>query len=170
MTPKLRTLIAMAFAVAGIALALISKVQASSASDKAELTALMQRLLAAYSHKDVSAIMAFYSDDQDAIFFEDTVPFQMNKAQLSNLLETGYKSISVFQAHAESCDFRVSGGLAAGHCVVRNAWTDKNGEYTQTSRLTDVFRKEGGKWLIWNEHFSVPFDPSTGKAVLNAGP
>jgi hypothetical protein len=74
MTPKLRTLIAMAFAVAGIALALISKVQASSASDKAELTALMQRLLAAYSHKDVSAIMAFYSDDQDAIFFEDTVP------------------------------------------------------------------------------------------------
>jgi hypothetical protein len=41
MTPKLRALIAMAFAVAGIALALITEVQASSASDKAELIALM---------------------------------------------------------------------------------------------------------------------------------
>jgi ketosteroid isomerase-like protein len=47
----------------------------------------MQRLLGAYSHKDVSAIMAFYSDDPDAIFFEDTIPFQFDKTALRSSLE-----------------------------------------------------------------------------------
>jgi ketosteroid isomerase-like protein len=55
-------------------------------------------------------------------------------------------------------------------CVAHNTWTDKNGRHAQTSRDTEVFRKEGGKWLIWNEHASVPYDPNTGKAVLNAKP
>jgi uncharacterized protein (TIGR02246 family) len=167
---KFRSLILSVFALIGIALILVSEVQASSVSDKAELTALMQRLLAAYNDKDVNAAMAFYSDDPDAIFFEDTTPFQFNKTALKSATEIFYKSISAFHGSMESVDVQASGDLAAVHCILQNTWTDKNGEHAQVSRLTEVFRKESGEWLIWNEHLSVPFDPATGKAVLNAKP
>ena len=114
--------------------------------------------------------MAFYSDDPDAIFFEDTIPFQVNKAALRNGLEIFYKSISDFHARVESLDVQTSGDLAVVHCAIHNTWNDKHGTHMQTSRDTDVFRKEDGKWLIWHEHFSVPFDPATRKAVLSAKP
>jgi len=166
--PKSRAFIAMAFAVAGIALALTSGAKASSAGDKAEIASRFQSLIAAYSHGDVNAVMAFYSDDPDAIFFEDTIPFQVNKAALTKGLEIFYKSISDFHARVESLDVQTSGDLAVVHCAIHNTWNDKNGMHMQTSRDTDVFRKENGKWLIWHEHFSVPFDPTTGKAVLDA--
>jgi hypothetical protein len=47
MIPKVRALIVIIFAFAGIALILASDCQASSASNKAELVALMQRLASA---------------------------------------------------------------------------------------------------------------------------
>ena len=34
-----------------------------------------------------------------------------------------------------------------------------------TVRVTDVYRKIDGKWLIVQEHVSVPIDFSTGKPV-----
>ena len=34
-----------------------------------------------------------------------------------------------------------------------------------TVRLTDVYRKVDGKWLIVQEHVSVPIDFSSGKPV-----
>jgi ketosteroid isomerase-like protein len=148
MITKVRALIVIAFAVAGIGLAFTSNSQASSAGDKAEIVALFQRLAAAYSQGDINAVMAFYSDDPDAIFFEDTIPFELNKAELRNSLEIVYKSISDSHARVESLDVQISGDLAIAHCVIHNSWNDKHRTYLQISRLTEVFRKEGGKWLI----------------------
>ena len=36
----------------------------------------------AFNKKDVTAVMACYSDDPDAILFDETFPFQFNKAEL----------------------------------------------------------------------------------------
>jgi ketosteroid isomerase-like protein len=70
----------------------------------------------------------------------------------------------------ESVDDAVSGDLGVVYSFILSTWTDKNGTHSQTSRYTQVDRKEGGKWFIWREHFSVPFDLATRKAVLNAKP
>lgn len=64
----------------------------------------------------------------------------------------------------------VSGDVAVVHYIVPVTWTDTNGTHSQTSRYTGVDRKQRGKWLVWHDHFSVPFDPATGKAVLDAKP
>ena len=37
-------------------------------------------------------------------------------------------------------------------------------------RQVDCYHRVGGKWLIVYQQLSAPFDPVTGKAVLNAGP
>ncbi|HKF29883.1 MAG TPA: nuclear transport factor 2 family protein [Candidatus Binataceae bacterium] len=81
-----------------------------------------------------------------------------------------FKSISDYRARMESVDVLVSGDVAVVHYIVPVTWTDPNGTHSQTSRYTGVNRKEGGKWLVWHDHFSVPFDPATGKAVLDAKP
>ena len=114
--------------------------------------------------------MACYSDDPDAIFFEDTIPFQLNKAAVTKGNEAFYKTASNFHAHMQDAIVQVNGDLAAAHYIIVNSWTDKSGAHTQTSRYTQIDKKEGGKWRIRHEHFSVPFAPATGKAVLDAKP
>jgi ketosteroid isomerase-like protein len=165
---KLRARLLILLAVGGIAFAPTAYSQ--SDGDKAAVMALNQRLLAAFNHHDAAAIMDCYSNDPDAIFFEDTIPFQFNKAALAKVTEDFFKSPTDFQAKMNSYDSVVSGNLAAVHYIIRSSWADKNGKHLQTSRYTQIDRKDGGKWLVWHEHFSLPFDPATGKAVFNASP
>jgi hypothetical protein len=47
----------------------VSRALASGDDDKAAIVTLESRLVAAYSKKDVNAVMAFYVDDKDAVFF-----------------------------------------------------------------------------------------------------
>jgi uncharacterized protein (TIGR02246 family) len=153
----------------GIAIVLLSYSRASSDTDRAEIMALNQRLITAYNKKDISAAMACYSDDSNAIFFEDTIPLQLDKAGLRKGNEIFYQSVSAFHVRMESVEVLISGNLAVVRYIAPATWTDKNGgTHSQTSRYTQVDRKEGGEWLIWHEHLSVPFDPATGKAALNA--
>jgi uncharacterized protein (TIGR02246 family) len=166
MVAKPRALVLIALVV-GIGFAYA---QTSADSDKAAVIELNKRIMAAYNSEDARAIAAFYSDDPDAIFFEDTIPFQLSKAQLTKLNEDAFKLVSNFHAKMEAIDVLTSGDLATMHCIIHNTWTDKNGTHTQTSRYTQVDKKEGGKWLVLHEHFSVPYDPATGKAVLNSNP
>jgi uncharacterized protein (TIGR02246 family) len=170
MTTRVRALIFVALAIVGIAVVAITHAPASGESDKAEVMALNQRLITAYNSRDTSVIMALYSDDPKAIFFEDTIPFQLNKAALAKSNEMVFESISDYRARIESVDVLISGDLAVVHYVVPVTWTDKNGTHSQTSRYTGVDRHESGKWLVWHDHFSVSFDPATGKAVLDARP
>jgi ketosteroid isomerase-like protein len=49
--------------------------------------------------------------------------------------------------------------------------TDKDSKRIKFGfRVTDVYRKIGGKWLIIHEHVSVPVDPATAKANLLSQP
>jgi ketosteroid isomerase-like protein len=77
---------------------------------------------------------------------------------------------SRFHANIEALAVEVSGNLAATHGTIPATWTDKNGTHRQRSRHTQILKKVSGKWLIWHEHFSIPFDPATGMAVPDAKP
>lgn len=80
----------------------IPKAEASQAADKAEVMAAFQNVMAAYNRGDATAIAAFYADD--GTFFDDTIPFQLNKTMLRKSLEEFYKSTSGFHGSAESVD------------------------------------------------------------------
>jgi uncharacterized protein (TIGR02246 family) len=170
MTAKVRPLILVALAIIGIAIVRIAEAQTSGDSDKAEVTALNQRLSDAFNKRDLTAVMALYSDDPDAIFFDEAIPFRFNKVELTKANAMFFQSVTDYKFGMESFDVLVGGDLAVVHCIVHNTWTDKSGTHLQTSRYTQVDRKEGGKWLIWHDHASVPYDPASGKAVFNAKP
>jgi PhnB protein len=170
MAMGLRTLIPLSLTLIILAVVPVSNARASSDSDKAEIAAMNQQIIEGFNKRDPSAIMAFYSDDPDAVFFEDTIPLQMNKAALSQANGV-LKSLPDFHARMEDMKMVTSGDLAVMRCIITGKWIDSKGiMHLQISRYTQIDRKEGGKWLVWHEHFSVPFDPATGKAVMNAKP
>jgi ketosteroid isomerase-like protein len=171
---KAKLVIATSVAVAVVAMAwmVVGSVSASADSDKAEIVALNQRQLDAFNKKDLDAVMAFYVDDKDAVFYEDTIPFQIVGASALRKYDQEFFE-SASQIHwpsIEAISVVVSGDLAAAHYTLPLTWTDRSGTHSVRSRFTQVLKKVNGKWLIWHEHLSVPYDPATGKAVLEAKP
>jgi ketosteroid isomerase-like protein len=65
----------------------------------------------------------------------------------------------------------VDGSTAYSHYISAGMMTAKDGTTSElTVRITDVYRKIGGKWLIVLEHVSVPVDLATGKPDLLSKP
>jgi uncharacterized protein (TIGR02246 family) len=143
---------------------------ASTASEKAEIVALNQKLITALDQKELDASMAYFSDAPDALFYENDVFEVKGRAALRKYLMTIFSSASHIQQELGPITVAVSGDLAAAHYTLNIKWTDKNGDHSARSRYTQVLKKANGRWLIWHEHLSVPFDPATGKAILEAKP
>jgi len=63
------------------------------------------------------------------------------------------------------------GRLGFSHSIIHFAGTNKEGKKVNlTLRITDGYRKVMGKWLINEEHTSVPVDFDTGKADFTSKP
>jgi len=75
----------------------------------------------------------------------------------------------VFELHDLAIE--AADGLAFGHYLLRCGGVGENGkEDTGFVRVTFCCRKTSGRWKIVHEHFSVPFDPASGKALLRLEP
>ena len=62
------------------------------------------------------------------------------------------------------------GNLGYSRMIEHVTGKQKNGQpMDMLVRVTDVYRKNKGKWLIIHEHVSVPVDLDSGKAVMQAG-
>ncbi|WP_157770709.1 YybH family protein [Pyrinomonas methylaliphatogenes] len=73
----------------------------------------------------------------------------------------------------EISDLKVTTGedVAFSHSIQHFAGKLKNGSPLDvTVRVTDGYRRVGGKWLIAHEHVSVPVDLETGKGDLSSKP
>ena len=63
------------------------------------------------------------------------------------------------------------GKLGFSHSIIHFVGTNKDGKKVDlTLRITDGYRKVKGKWLINEEHTSVPVDFDTGKADFTSKP
>jgi ketosteroid isomerase-like protein len=61
--------------------------------------------------------------------------------------------------------------MGFSHSIQRVTGTDTKGNPVDlTVRVTDVYRKIKGNWLIVHEHVSVPVDLDTGKPDLSSKP
>jgi uncharacterized protein (TIGR02246 family) len=120
---------------------------------------------------DLEGIMAAYAPD---ILSFDAI------AQLQ------FKGVAAYRKHWEMCVEMCSGpmtfeihdlGIEAGddvafaHYLLRCGGTGPDGkEQTGWMRVTVCCHNRSGRWLIAHEHFSVPFDMESGKALLGLEP
>jgi uncharacterized protein (TIGR02246 family) len=140
-------------------------------SDKAQIAALEKRFAAAVNAKDVGKVMALYA--KSGLYVYDVVPprayvgWAAYKKDWEGLFKDAYPGPITFSM--ADLSITASGDMAYSHSVqtieAPGAATPK-----MTVRVTDVYRKTGGKWLIVHEHVSVPVDPATGKGDLESKP
>jgi len=171
MTLKRSIVLTTAVLVVGASLSLA--VRSASADDKADIQALEKRIEDGLKARDAKAIMANYLPGNDLIVFDVIPPRQYKGWDAYKKDFEGFLAGCADTPTVEFTDVTIetAGKIAWGHSIQRIACTDpKGGKMDLTSRVTDVYRKVKGKWLIVHEHVSVPVDLATGKADLSSKP
>ena len=138
---------------------------------EAEIRARIEEWAEATRAKDVDRIMASYAPG--------TLSFDCH-SQLQ------LKGAAALRQHLEACmpcmrgpmsfelhDLSVAahGDVGFCHYLARDGATGPAGEqHTGWLRVTVCLRNVNGAWLIVHDHCSVPFDPQSGKAMLDVAP
>lgn len=167
---KLRT-----FLVTGILFSLAvtagSPLLTAQSSDEAAIKALYDKFNDAFQKKDANAVMAGYSPD---VFV-----FDVGTPREYPTWDAYKKDFEVFfkmfpgpiNSTISEVHITVVGSVAYSHVIDDANLTAADGSKTRlVVRVTDVLRKSKGKWLIVQEHVSVPVDFTTGKPDLLSTP
>ena len=156
-----------------VALSMMSFGAPARADDRAEIRALEERFVAAMKAKDLDAIMKVYAPGQTLFVFDVIPPRQYVRAAAyrkdwQTFLDSFEGPITV---ELTDLDVAADRNLAFSHSIQRVAGTDKQGKKLDlTVRVTDVYKKARGRWLIIHEHVSVPVDLDSDKPDLNSKP
>jgi ketosteroid isomerase-like protein len=144
----------------------------SERDDEAAIRRLEQGFAEAVKARDIDKMMAGYERGQKLVFF-DVVPrkehvgWEAYRKDWQGFLSSFNGPISF---EIKGLEINVVGDIAYGYNFPHVAGQKKNGSHVDYSvRVTDVYRKMDGKWLIVQEHVSVPVDLKTGKADLESG-
>ncbi|MBV8373281.1 MAG: nuclear transport factor 2 family protein [Candidatus Eremiobacteraeota bacterium] len=159
------------FALAAIAL-LATNLSLSARADtssgaRAEVAALYDRFAEAFRNKDLNGVMSLYVHN-DSLFAFDVSPPREYVGW--NAYRDDWKSLfASFRGpiHFAIVDLAIvaSGDVAYTHSLQRVSGTSPDGKLQHlVVRVTDVLRKFDGKWLIVQEHASVPVDADSGVA------
>jgi ketosteroid isomerase-like protein len=147
-------------------------IQAAS-SDESSIRALESSLAAGAMAKDVNAIMKVYVPDESLVVFDVVPPRQYVGAKAYAKDWTDFLAMFKGPLKFEVSDLSVTvdGRMGFGHSMQRITGTNTKGQPVDlTVRVTDVYRKIKGNWLIVHEHVSVPVDLDTGKPDLMSKP
>jgi len=140
-------------------------------ADKAAITDSVHRLAAAVDAKDINGIMAYYVPDSSLFVYDFIPPRQYVGADVYRKDWQGFLAVYSGPTHTSVDDWTVDTDhdLAYAHGTVHIKGTDKDGKsFDQTLRVTDVYKKFDGKWLVVHEHVSEPVDPVTNQADPNS--
>lgn len=140
-------------------------------SDEAELRELHEAWFAASARRDIKASMAPIA--RDVVSYEHSGPLYFAGIEaVRAVCQQGFDdAIGDLQWSVPDLKVVADGDLAVAwglnHMLAR-----QNGATTMDmwSRGTRIFRRIDGRWQMVHQHVSFPFDPATGKAVLDATP
>lgn len=144
-------------------LAVPARGPAAPADDLSQLRTLEQTFAAAMNDKDVDAVMAAYAPGDSLFVFDVVGPpgvhfgWDAYRDAFTKMFAAidGPLRLTMSDLHVE-----VSGDIGYGRSLQRVAGVQAKGRkpFDYTVRVTDVYRKIGGKWLIVQEHLSLPID------------
>ncbi len=135
--------------------------------DEAAIRALEDNFAAALNAGDIDAMMKNYVQDDSLVVFDVVPPRQHTGPAEYRKAWSGYFAHFKGTPKFTITDLviTVDGNVGFGHSIQRSVGTDTQGRpVDRTVRVSDGYRKVGGKWLIAFEHISVPVDLATGKA------
>ena len=145
---------------------------ATSVDDLSQLRMLEKQFETAFNNKDVDAMMAVYAPG-DSLFVFDVVGPPGAELGSDAYRDAWTHFFAMFDGpvHYRINDLEVtaSGDLAYSRSLQHVSGTRKDGKpYDITARVTDVYRKIEGKWLIVQEHASLAIDRKTFTPILQS--
>lgn len=135
-----------------------------------EVRTLLDDYFNAIRASDLEAITAHYAPD--------VVAFDA-------IAELEFSGLAAYRAHWKACldmcehmvfeprepTIRVGDDLALAHCLIHCGGTGPDGTVqTGWMRSTIAARKKDGQWRIVHEHYSMPFDPVSGRILGELAP
>lgn len=145
-------------------------VATTEASAEQEIRTALDSFLKTVSSKDVGAIMAFYAPDVVAYDAIAALQFKGAKAYGDHWRQC-LSMCSELSLEASDIHVATSGDLATMHYLHRCAGVDDKGEEQACwMRATVIWRRQDGGWKIIHDHYSAPFDPESGQALMELSP
>ncbi len=138
----------------------------AASNDIAQIRALEDKLAAAVEARNVDAIMNTYVSDETLFVFDVIPPRQYvgAKAFRKDWDDFLGGTKGPLKYIITDVDATADGNIAYGHSIQRILATGTKGDPIDlTTRVTDVYRKIKGNWVIVQEHISIPVDLDTGK-------
>ncbi len=139
--------------------------------DEAQIRGLIDDWVEAARAKDTDAIFSHYAPDIVAFDGIGELQFKGRDAYRKhwNACMSMCTGPMIFEVHDLVIEAREN--LAFGHFLSRCGELGAEGEERAGwFRVTVCWRKTNGRWKVAHEHFSAPFDPQTGKALLDLRP
>jgi ketosteroid isomerase-like protein len=146
---------------------------ATAGTDKAAIEALEKSFEAAFRARDVDAIMKVYQPGPHLFVFDVSPPRQ--HLGWEDYRKDWQELLAAFPGPVkfEISDLEITtvGPVAYSHSIQGAQFTKKDGsKFDLVVRVTDVYRKIHGNWLIVQEHVSVPVDLATGRPDTRSKP
>jgi len=161
----MRTLTALCLATLAATNAVAADRPAANA-DKAAIQALEDTYNEGFNSKDVDKVMSVYVPGKQLFVFDVVPPreyrgWEAYKKDFEGLFSAYPGPIKNTLSEQT---IHVVGSLAYGHNIQTGEFTGKDGKKVNfVVRTTDIYRKMNDKWLIVEEHNSVPVDLDTMK-------
>lgn len=151
-------------------------VRGAAANDdgQTQIRALEAAFAKAYSNKDVTSLMAVYAPGR-SLFVFDVVGPPGEYSSWDQYRDAWTHFFAMFQGSLQFAisDLSVvtSGNVGFSRSLQHVLGTRADGKaYDITVRVTDVYEKFGDKWLIVQEHVSLPINRKTFAPMLNSAP
>jgi uncharacterized protein (TIGR02246 family) len=127
----------------------------NATSDRAQLEALFQRLVAAHAARDADAIVGAYAPD--AVIYDLSPPLGRRGINRDTIAAWLAGWDGPIQIDARDVDLTVSGDMAFSSALNRMRGRQNGEDQDIWFRTTMCLRKMNGRWQIVHDHSSVPF-------------
>jgi ketosteroid isomerase-like protein len=141
-----------------------------TAIEEAQVRQVLDDFAKAMSAKDIERVMAHYHPD--VVAFDIVPPLQYVGAEAYRKnWEEGFAMSQSIRVETRDLSITASGDAAFCHSLTRLSGTMTNGkEYDFWMRRTVCCRNFEGELKITHEHFSVPFEMESNRALFDLKP
>ena len=164
--------VSLAGVLIGVALAIALPGRSPAAgNDRAQIMMLYTNFAVAFERKDLDGVMASYVRDNSLFVFDASPPREFDGWASYRADYKGFFDLckGPLREKISEVGVTVYGDVAYSHVIAEISGSlKKGGTFDAVLRVTDVLRKLNGKWVIVQEHLSVPVDLFTGKADLKS--
>lgn len=138
---------------------------------EAEIRALLDSWTQAVRTRDVQKIMPHYTSDIVAFDAIGPLRFKGVKAYGEHWAKCMEMCHGAMVFNIDKLEITATDEIAFSHFLTYCGGTDQEGnEKASWMRVTSCHRRENGQWRIAHEHFSVPFDMESSKALFDLKP